>query len=142
MEINRPSLYAALGNKEELFRKVLGRYQTGPQGFLTEALAKPTARAVVAASFPGFIRMLRGRDKARGCLIVCGALACGEDAEPARRELARLRESVRVNSGFESALTRGSYTKSAFRRLTSDIGSVAPRNIAYQPRPPCAPAAA
>src|SRR6266436_7178818 len=38
MGINRPSLYAAFGNKEQLFRKALDRYQTGPMSFLTEAL--------------------------------------------------------------------------------------------------------
>jgi AcrR family transcriptional regulator len=94
MGINRPSLYAAFGNKEQLFRKALDRYQTGPMSFLTEALRKPTARAVVEAIFSGFVRMQRDRDKARGCLIVSGALACGEEAESVRRELARLRQSV------------------------------------------------
>src|ERR1700745_1059700 len=38
MGINRPSLYAAFGNKEQLFRKALDRYPTGPQSLLTEAL--------------------------------------------------------------------------------------------------------
>ena len=38
MGINRPSLYAAFGNKEQLFRKALDRYQMGPMSFLTEAL--------------------------------------------------------------------------------------------------------
>jgi AcrR family transcriptional regulator len=77
MGINRPSLYAAFGNKEQLFRKALDRYQTGPMSFLTEALRRPTARAVAEAIFSGFIRMQRGRDKARGCLIVSGALTAG-----------------------------------------------------------------
>ena len=81
MGINRPSLYAAFGNKEQLFRKALDRYQTGPLSFLTEALRKPTARAAVEAMFSGFVRMQRDRDKVRGCLIVSGALACGEEAE-------------------------------------------------------------
>ena len=31
MGINRPSLYAAFGNKEELFRKALDRYAEGPR---------------------------------------------------------------------------------------------------------------
>src|SRR5207237_8567013 len=75
MGINRPSLYAAFGNKEQLFRKALDRYQTGPMAFLTEALRKPTARAVVEASFPGFVRRQRRRDKARACLVVSAALA-------------------------------------------------------------------
>ena len=38
MGINRPSLYAAFGNKEQLFRKALDRYKTGPMAFLSEAL--------------------------------------------------------------------------------------------------------
>src|SRR5437762_10929939 len=92
MGINRPSLYAAFGNKEQLFRKALDRYQTGPMSFLTEALRKPTARAVVEAIFSGFVRMQRDRDKARGCLIVSGALAAGEEAETVRRDLAQLRQ--------------------------------------------------
>ena len=94
MGINRPSLYAAFGNKEQLFRKALDRYRTGPMSFLTEALLKPSARAVVEAIFSGFVRMQRDRAKARGCLIVSGALASGEEAETVRRELAQLRQAI------------------------------------------------
>src|SRR2546422_11461457 len=47
MGINRPSLYAAFGNKEALFRKALDRYADGPASYVREALNEPTARAVV-----------------------------------------------------------------------------------------------
>jgi AcrR family transcriptional regulator len=94
MGINRPSLYSAFGNKEQLFHKALDRYQTGPMSFLAEALRKPTARAVVEAIFSGFVRMQRDRDKTRGCLIVSGALTAGEEAETVRRELAQLRQAI------------------------------------------------
>jgi AcrR family transcriptional regulator len=106
MGINRPSLYAAFGNKEQLFRKALDRYQTGPQSFLTEALRQPTARAAVEAILSGFVRMLRGRDNARGCLIVSGALASGDEAEPVRQELARLRQAAvsTLRERFERAV--------------------------------------
>jgi AcrR family transcriptional regulator len=109
MGINRPSLYAAFGNKEQLFRKALDRYQTGPMSFLTDALRKPTARAVVEAIFSGFVRMQRDRDKARGCLIVSGALASGAEAEIVRRELAQLRQSVvtALRERFERAVQDG-----------------------------------
>ena len=90
MGINRPSLYAAFGNKEQLFHKALARYQTGPQSFVNEALKKPAARAVVEAIFSGFVRIQRDRSGSRGCMIVSGALACGEAAEPVRRELAQI----------------------------------------------------
>src|SRR5262245_12923544 len=109
MGINRPSLYAAFGNKERLFRMALDHYQTGPQAFLTKALKKPTARAVVEANFSGFVTMRRGRDNVRGCLIVSGALAFGEDAEPVRRELARLRRAavIVLRERFEQAVQEG-----------------------------------
>src|SRR4029077_1494301 len=109
MGINRPSLYAAFGNKEQLFRKALDRYQTGPMSFLTEALRKPTARAVVEAIFSGFIRMQRDRDKARGCLIVSGALASGEEAQTVRRTLAQLRQAIvtALRERFERAVQDG-----------------------------------
>src|SRR3954468_16058849 len=47
MGINRPSMYAAFGNKQELFRKAMKRYTEGPAGFVREALEKQTARMVV-----------------------------------------------------------------------------------------------
>jgi AcrR family transcriptional regulator len=109
MGINRPSLYSAFGNKEQLFHKALDRYQTGPMSFLAEALRKPTARAVVKAIFSGFIKMQHDRDKARGCLVVSGALACGEEAEVIRRELAQLRQAIvrMFRERFERAVKDG-----------------------------------
>jgi AcrR family transcriptional regulator len=109
MGINRPSLYAAFGNKEQLFRRALEHYQIGPQSFLAEALQQPTARAVVEAIFAGFLRMQREPDRPRGCLIVNGALACGAEAEPVRRELVRLRQAtvVKLRERFEQAVQAG-----------------------------------
>src|SRR5690242_552967 len=109
MGINRPSLYAAFGNKEQLFRKALDHYQTGASSFLIEALSEPTARAVAEAIFEGFITMQHDRDKARGCLIVAGALAASEDAEPVRQELARLRQATvaALHERFEQAVRDG-----------------------------------
>src|ERR1700745_2118062 len=51
MRINRPSLYAAFGNKEQLFRKVLNRYMEGPVVFFGKALASSKARDVVEEIF-------------------------------------------------------------------------------------------
>jgi AcrR family transcriptional regulator len=109
LRTGRVRLYAAFGHKEQLFRKALDRSQTGPQSFLGEALTKPTARAAVEAIFSGLVRMPRGRDKVHGCLIVCGAPACGEEAERARGELARLRQAAvtALQERFERAVRDG-----------------------------------
>src|ERR1700675_3846645 len=42
--ISRPSLYAAFGDKQSLFRAALERYAAGPAGYVATALGKPTAR--------------------------------------------------------------------------------------------------
>src|SRR5260370_29269626 len=51
MRINRPSLYAAFGNKEQLFRKVLDRYMNGPLAYFQKALPARKAREVVEQIF-------------------------------------------------------------------------------------------
>ena len=52
---------------------------------------------------------LRGRDKVRGCLIMCRALACGDEAEPVRQDLARLRQAAvsTLRERFEQAAQEG-----------------------------------
>src|SRR5260370_17028975 len=57
MRINRPSLYAAFGNKEQLFRKVLDRYMNGPLAYFHKALPAPKARDVVEQIFLGAANM-------------------------------------------------------------------------------------
>src|SRR5947209_18177656 len=57
MGINVPSLYAAFGNKEALFRKVLERYLQRPASYLPTALQEPTARRHAEQLFRGAIDM-------------------------------------------------------------------------------------
>ena len=87
MGINRPSLYAAFGNKEELFRKALDRYAAGPAAHMREALEEPTARAVVERLLRKTADVLTDPCHPPGCLAVQGALSCGEAAESIRQEL-------------------------------------------------------
>src|SRR3954463_942914 len=58
MGINRPSLYAAFGNKEALFRKAIDRYAEGPAAHMAQALNEPTARSVVERLWNGTIDVL------------------------------------------------------------------------------------
>ncbi len=98
MRINRPSLYAAFGNKEQLFRKVLDRYMDGPVAYFGKALAVPKARDVVEEIFLGTARMADDPSIPAGCLMVQGALACGNAS--ARKEVAARRAAA------EAALRR------------------------------------
>src|ERR1700689_5228497 len=87
MGINRPSLYAAFGNKESLFRKAIECYIAGPACHVREALEQPTARAVVERFLRGGIDLITDSRNPRGCLIVQGALACGDTSDAIRREM-------------------------------------------------------
>ena len=94
MRINRPSLYAAFGNKEQLFGKVLDRYMDGPVAYFGKALAKPKARDVVEEIFLGTARMADDPRVPAGCLMVQGALASGNAS--ARNEVAARRAAAEV----------------------------------------------
>jgi AcrR family transcriptional regulator len=87
MRINRPSLYSAYGNKEALFLKALDRYCEGPGAFLKEALTETTARAVVERLLRQSAQLLTDKRNPSGCLMVQGALACGDEGERVRKEL-------------------------------------------------------
>jgi len=100
MGITRPSLYAAFGNKEELFRKALDRYDDTCMAFTRQALAQPTARAVVSHLLYGCADAQTDPDRPAGALDTNGALACSVEAEPIKQELVRRRVAS------EAALSR------------------------------------
>ena len=96
MRINRPSLYAAFGNKEQLFRKVLDRYVNGPLAYFGKALAAPKARDVIKQILLGAADMASDPRLPSGCLMVQGALACGDSAGSVQKETAARRDASEV----------------------------------------------
>jgi AcrR family transcriptional regulator len=87
MGINRPSLYAAFGNKEDLFRKVTDRYAEGPAAYSRAALDEPTSRAVVQRLLYGAVEVNTAPGTPPGCLLVQAALVCGDAGDAVRHEL-------------------------------------------------------
>jgi AcrR family transcriptional regulator len=109
MGITRPSLYAAFGNKEELFRKALDRYVDGPGGYVQIALAKPTAREVVEHLLYQAADAVTDPNNPPGCLAVQGALCCGEAAETIKQELMHRRANgeQELRRRFARAISEG-----------------------------------
>jgi AcrR family transcriptional regulator len=109
MGINRPSIYATYGNKEALFRKALDRYSERMTNYMGEALKEPTARAVAERLMAGTADLLSCPGNPKGCLIVQGALACGDEADPIRKELISRRAmgEAAVRERFERAKLEG-----------------------------------
>ncbi|MBM2623186.1 TetR/AcrR family transcriptional regulator [Actinoplanes sp. LDG1-06] len=96
MGINRTSMYAAFGNKEELFRKVLNHYTEGPASYGAEALAEPTALGVATVYINGTLRSATMPDYPAGCLGLQASLVSGEDARVIRDLLAAWRDENRT----------------------------------------------
>ena len=91
MGINPPSLYAAFGNKEALFKKALDRYEAKRDQIMEEAFAAPTAREAVTRLLEGTAERLSDNCNPRGCLMVQGALSGGEECEAVKRDLSSRR---------------------------------------------------
>lgn len=107
--INKPSIYAAFGNKEALFRKALARYTSGPAAFVGEAMQQPTARQAVEKLLMQAVDFFSNKGTPKGCMIVQGALTCGQSATAIQQELIAYRchfENV-LNKRFELAKTQG-----------------------------------
>ena len=115
MGINRPSLYAAFGNKQALFKKVVERYSSGPACYIREAIEKPTVKEVMDTLLRQGIDLLYSPKNPRGCMIVQSALACSDEAEPVKKELAGLRDAGynALLKRFEKAKADGELSKDA-----------------------------
>jgi AcrR family transcriptional regulator len=96
MGINPPSLYAAFGNKEALFRQALDRYEARRDEIMAEAFAARTAREAMTRLLEGTADRLSDKHKPRGCLMVQGALCGGEECETVKRDLAARRAGGEV----------------------------------------------
>lgn len=79
MGINRPSLYAAFGGKEELFRAAVSRYAAVDMAYARAALEQPTAYEVAESFLRTNVEALTRPDRPHGCLSVQGGLATGSD---------------------------------------------------------------
>ena len=87
MGITRPSLYAAFGNKEALFRKALDLYQEEKLCYIGASLEQPTAREVARHMLNGSMENQTSKSEPHGCLGVISSVACGAEAECIRQEV-------------------------------------------------------
>ncbi|GAA5133400.1 TetR/AcrR family transcriptional regulator [Prosthecobacter algae] len=112
MGINRPSLYATYGNKEQLFIKVLDRYGSGPVAYVLESLNEPTVRGVIEKMLQGSVCLLSDPQHPRGCMALQGMLCGGKDSafvlEHARARRVAAQEKIRER--FERARKEGDLT--------------------------------
>jgi len=102
--ITRASLYAAFGNKEGLFRRAMDRYEAHAGAYRTAADQAPTLAEAVHLLLTGPVELHGDKKNPPGCLGVQGALACAEESETVRSDLASRR--TRGEAGIRRRLER------------------------------------
>ena len=93
MGITRPSLYAAFGNKEALFRSALDLYEREKLEYTRHALEAPTAKGVAERLLRGAIDAQCSEAEPKGCLGVISSVACSGEAEAIREHVIARRAS-------------------------------------------------
>jgi TetR/AcrR family transcriptional regulator, copper-responsive repressor len=104
MGITRPSLYAAFGNKEELFLKALDRYQRENMAYARKAMEAPTVREVVEQLLAGAVAAQLSDEQPRGCMAIANSMQGGDDARVIRAEV--LRRIEEAHTAFVARLER------------------------------------
>jgi len=83
--VNVASLYAAFGNKENLFLQCVDRYSELNGDLYHQSFKKKTARDVARSILEGEVELVTQRGKPDGCLMIQGALTTSPDAEKIRQ---------------------------------------------------------
>lgn len=92
MGINAPSLYAAFGSKQDLFREAAALYDASESEATERALREePTARRAIEAMLRDNAAAYADPENPRGCMIVLAAMNCTPANEPVREHLAEYR---------------------------------------------------
>jgi AcrR family transcriptional regulator len=115
MGINSPSLYAAFGSKEGLFKAVLDHYAARQRECLAQVLAAPTARQAAERLLYGLVDLATDPDEPPGCLLLQGGLSCGVTTQAIPQELARRRAELEnsLDARFRQARDAGDLPASA-----------------------------
>lgn len=112
MGLTAPSLYAAFGNKQQLFIEAMRRYAGDRAAFSQAFHDAPSARAAVAAMLRGAAVLYTGETTPRGCLLASAAATGSPDAAEVRAAVAAERGAIRdiVLRRIEADVARGRLT--------------------------------
>jgi AcrR family transcriptional regulator len=111
MGITRPSLYAAFGNKEALFKQALDLYEREKLAYVRRALEAETARGVAQRLLAGALDNCTMQGEPRGCLGVISSVACASENSSIREYIHARAESARnaIIARMEAAVAAGDF---------------------------------
>jgi len=106
--LNRPSLYAAFGDKERLFLEAVDRYQCGPGDSARVLADAPTARVAIERLLVEAAAELTRPDHPAGCMIVTSAMNCSAGSAHLHGALRdrRVASEARIKAAIDSGVKR------------------------------------
>ncbi|WP_295894547.1 TetR/AcrR family transcriptional regulator [uncultured Vibrio sp.] len=115
MGINKPSMYATFGNKEQLFLKAVDMYKQRESEFFFKALELDDIRQVITDILLGSAQSHSCEEKPKGCLMIQGALACSSEGSAIKETLIKKRNEMgdKLHQRFEQAQKDGQLVESA-----------------------------
>ena len=115
MAINPPSLYAAFGSKEGLFRAVLERYDARRRDFMEKVITAPDAQTVAKYFLEGVAEFAADTSGLNppGCLLVQSGMACANEEIPDQIAKHRAEKEIALRQRFEQARREGDLPRDA-----------------------------
>ena len=113
MGIHPSSIYAAFGDKQELFALAAKRYADVPAQYMVKALEQPTFQSFILAAFDNTVEFLGSKEHPSSCFTLTGAISCGTDTESAKllmREM-RLQNEAAIKVRLLRARKAGEFPK-------------------------------
>lgn len=110
MGINSPSIYAAFGSKEALYRETIELYVNAEGGAALRRLQEGgTLREGLEAMFDTSIELFTAGRHSRGCMIFFGGASIGPEHAELQKLLQRLRQRMAglVEARFTEAIGQG-----------------------------------
>jgi AcrR family transcriptional regulator len=134
MGISSPSLYAAYGNKEELFRKAIAKFTEGNNAHISACLETGTAREGVDRLLRDGVRMFTNRAISRTCFVTQAPLKPSEASEETRQDIAEKRAAIEqiMRRWFDRAIAAGELPDNALSAHLARFYSVVVQGIALQ----------
>ena len=137
MNMNRPSIYNAFGNKDEIYRKALDKFCGQLDLGLEETLEKiPTLREGLKAFFDRAIGVYCGTNPAMGCLMICTAPSEAFSHPKVGQDLQGLIQ--RLDNGFfqrlKKAQTEGELSNDVQADLTARLLQATLQTLALRAR--------
>ena len=130
--LSKPSLYAAFGSKEDLFRAAFARYRLRQDQFTGNLLSHPVARTGVERLLLALVDSLTQPNLPHGCLMVHGNLVGSPDSDTIRDELRQHRKALEtavhdrlVRAQNEGEIAAGVNVSDLARYITTQCQGIA-----------------